>query len=280
MVAGRNVRYLGVDGSVWHLHGYRMGKEGVYLTSLAGFYHPVRVPMVQTPAYMRGAKPGPSKTDPSIIDMKIFTSARTEEEWEDVESAWWSAWSDDEDGVLVATDRRGNERDQAVRLQKYPSDPFDWEPDTEMEWTMPTVAYSPGWRGPLLTSTWLNSSGSGTGTLNLANPGDLEIWPQIAGWGQEGAVVTVPDGIGDTSVTLPEFDDGEHWLVDPDMTTGVQLDTVTNTQAAARMAGLLFQHPIPPRTVVPVPRAVSVVGGNTATEVKAFMTPLYRRPWG
>ncbi|MGN2634630.1 hypothetical protein ACTD5D_39750 [Nocardia takedensis] len=280
MAAGRNIRYLGVDGSVWHLHGHQMGKEGVYLTSLAGFYHPVRVPMVQTPAYMRGAKPGPAKTDPSVIDMKIFTTARTEPDWEDVESAWWNAWSDDEDGVLVATDRRGNERDQAVRLQKYPSDPFDWEPDTEMEWTMPTVAYSPGWRGPLLTSTWLNSSGTGTGTLNLANPGDLEIWPQYAGWGQEGAVVTLPDGIGDVTVELTEFDDGEHWLVDPDMTTGVQLDTVTNTQAAARMAGLLFQHPIPPRTVVPVPRTVRVVGGNTATEVKAFMTPLYRRPWG
>lgn len=280
MPAGRNIRYIGVDGSVWHLHGELMGDEGVYLTSLAGFYHPVRVSMVQTPAYMRGAKPGPSKTDPSVIDMKIFTSARTEEEWEDVESAWWNAWSDDEDGVLVATDRRGSVRDQAVRLQKYPSDPFDWEPDTEMEWTMPTVAYSPGWRGPLLTSEWRNTSGSGSGTLNLANPGDLEIWPQIAGWGQEGVTVTVPDGIGDVTVTLPEFDDGEHWLVDPDMTTGVQLDTVTNTQAAARMAGLLFQNPIPPRTVVPVPRTVSATGANTDTEVKAFMTPLFRRPWG
>ena len=280
MVAGRNIRYHGVDDSVWHLHGHLMGEEGFYLTSLAGFYHPVRVPLSQTPAYMRGAIPGPSKTDPSIIDMKVFSSATTEEEWEEIESAWWNAWSDEADGLLVAADRNGNERTQPVRLQTYPSDPFDWEPECEMEWTMPTVAYSPGWRGPLLTSNWVNTSGSGSGTINLANPGDLEIWPQFAGWGQAGARVTLPDGIGTDTRELPEFADGEHWLVDPDMTTGLQLDTVPNTQAAARMAGLLFQHPIPARTTVPVARAVSVTGGDTDTEVAAYMTPLYRRPWG
>ncbi|WP_410877354.1 hypothetical protein [Nocardia sp. A7] len=280
MVAGRNIRYIGVDDSVWPLHGHLMGEKGVYLTSLAGFYHPVRVPMTQTPAYMRGAIPGPSKTDPSIIDMKIFTSATTEAEWEQIESEWWNAWSDEADGLLVAADRNGNERSQPVRLQTYPADPFDWEPECEMEWTMPTVAYSPGWRGPLLTSNWTNTSGSGSGTINLANPGDLEIWPQFAGWGQAGARVTLPDGIGTDTRQLPEFADGEHWLVDPDMTTGVQLDTVTNTQAAARMAGLLFQNTIPARTTVPVSRAVSVTGGDTDTAVTAYMTPLYRRPWG
>ncbi|WP_280305354.1 hypothetical protein [Nocardia neocaledoniensis] len=280
MTAGRNIRYIGVDDSVWHLHGDQMGEEGVYLTSLAGFYHPVRVPMVQTPAYMRGAKPGPSKTDPSVIDMKMFTSASTEEDWETVESNWWNAWSDDVDGTLVAADRNGQERTQPVRLQRYPSEPFDWEPDTEMEWVLPIVAYSPGWRGPMLTSTWTNTSGSGSGVLNLANPGDIEIWAQFAGWGQDGARVTLPDGIGDVTVPMPEFADGEHWLVDPDLTTGVQVDTVTNTQAAARMAGMLFQHPIPGGTVVPVPRTVSVTGGDTTTQVTAYMTPLHRRPWG
>lgn len=280
MAAGRNIRYHGVDESVWHLHGDQMGEEGVYLTSLAGFYHPVRIPMTQTPAYMRGAIPGPSKTDPSVIDMKLFTSANSEEEWEEVESAWWDAWSDEADGTLVATSRTGQERTQPVRLQRYPDTPFDWEPETEMEWVLPVVAYSPGWRGPLLTSTWTNTSGSGSGTLNLANPGDIEIWPQYAGWGQAGVVVTLPDGVDDATVTLPEFADGEHWLVDPDLSAGLQLDTVTATQAAARLAGQLFQYPIPPRTLTPVPRTVSATGANTATQVTAYMVPLHRRPWG
>ncbi|CAM3038479.1 hypothetical protein [Skermania piniformis] len=280
MAVGRSITYVGVDGARWHLHGVDMGAEGVYLTSLAGFYFPVSVPLSQQPAYMRGAKPGPSKIDPSVIDMKLFTSAETEEEWEDVESAWWRSWSTEEDGTLIATDRRGRRRTQPVRLQKWPSEPFDFEPETEMEWTLPTIAYSPGWRGPQLVSRWQNSSGSGSGVLRLANPGDIEIWPQIAGWGQAGVRVTVPDGIGGTTVRLTEFADGEHWLVDPDMTGGVNLDTVTNTQAAARMAGLLFQYPIPPHTVTPVDCPVSATGADTDTEVAVYMTPLHMRPWG
>ena len=91
VTAGRTIRYLGVDGSEWDLHGENMGAQGVYLTSLRGFYHPVRLPMKQTPAYMRGAKPGPSKTDPSVFDIKVFTTAESDEEWEDVEEAWWAA---------------------------------------------------------------------------------------------------------------------------------------------------------------------------------------------
>ncbi|MGI5222167.1 hypothetical protein [Nocardia sp. CA-290969] len=277
----REIRYIGVDGSVWHLHGgEHMGAEGVYLTSLAGFYHPVRVPLSQTPAYMRGAIPGPSKTDPSIIDMRIFTSARDDAEWEDVESAWWNAWSDEEDGLLIAGDRRGGTREQPIRLQRYPAEPFDFEPETEMEWVLPTIAYSPGWRGQMLTSEWKNTDGTGIGTLNLANPGDIEIWAQFSGWGQTGVRVTLPDGIAGDTRQLPEFTDGDHWLVDPDMTTGVNIDTVTETQAAALMAGMLFRHPIPPRTTEPVSVPVSATGGNTATEVKVFMTPLFKRPWG
>jgi hypothetical protein len=281
-VVAREIKYIGVDGSVWHLHGgEHMGAEGVYLTSLAGFYHPVRVTNSQTPAYMRGGIPGPSKTDPSVIDLRMFTSAETPEDWEDVESAWWRAWSDEEDGLLVAGDRRGNTREQPIRLQKYPSEPFDWEPETEMEWVLPTISYSPGWRGAELTSTWKNTGGTGTGTLNFANPGDIDIWPQITGWGQTGVRITVPDGIAGEERTLPEFADGDHWMVDPDMTTGVNIDTVTSTQAAALMAGMLFRNPIPAHTVDPVSLPVTATGAHTTdTEVKVFMRPIHMRPWG
>ncbi|WP_280371177.1 hypothetical protein [Nocardia wallacei] len=280
VVMARQITYIGVDGSVWHLHGDLMGAEGVYLTSLSGFYFPVRVPLSQTPAYMRGAIPGPSKTDPSVIDMKLFTSAQTDDEWEDVESAWWAAWSDEEDGLLIAGDRRGNTREQPIRLQRYPSEPFDWEPETEMDWTLPTIAYSPGWRGPTLTSTWKNTDGTGSGTLKYVNPGDIEIWAQVAGWGQDGVRITVPDGIDGATRQLPEFVDGHHWIVDPDMTTGIQIDTVTDSQEAALMAGMLFRHPIPARTKTPVTLPVTATGANTDTEVKVYMTPLFQRPWG
>ena len=282
MVTARPVGYHGVDGSVWPLHGrYQgmdMGSKGVYLTSLYGFYHPVRVPLSQTPAYMRGAKPGPSKTDPSLIDAKIFTTADSEEEWEDVESAWWEAWSDDEDGLMVVGSRSGTFREQPVRLLKYPTEPFDFEPGDVFDWTMNLIAYSPGWRGPMLTSTWTQADPH----MRFANPGDLEIWPQIAGWGRAGETInTLPDGIDGATVPFADVDfaDGEHWLVDTDQLQ-LPIETVTETQAAARLAGLRFKNPIPKRTITPVEVPISISGATSETEITAYMQPLYKRPWG
>jgi hypothetical protein len=278
----RSLIYEGVDGSRWHLHGrdgsHEMGDEGVYLTSLNGFYHPVRVPLSQTPAYMRGAKPGPSKTDPSRIDAKVFTSADTAEEWEDIESAWWEAWDDEADGLLIAGSRKGTYREQPVRLLSYPTEPFDYEPDDVFEWTMNLIAYSPGWRGQTLTSTWTQADPH----MRFANPGDLEIWPQIAGWGHDGEqLVALPDGIAGDTINLSDVEivEGEHWLIDTDQLQ-LPAETVTDTQLAARFAGMRFKHPIPKRTTVPVEVPVTITGATAETEIKAYMTPLYKRPWG
>ena len=278
----RSLIYEGVDGSRWHLHGrdgsHEMGDEGVFLTSLNGFYHPVRVPLSQTPAYMRGAKPGPSKTDPSRIDAKVFTSADTAEEWEDIESAWWEAWDDEADGLLISGSRKGTYREQPVRLLSYPTEPFDFEPDDVFEWTMNLIAYSPGWRGQILTSTWTQANPH----MFFANPGDLEIWPQIAGWGHAGEqLAALPDGIAGDTVNLSDVDlvDGEHWLIDTDQLQ-LPAETVTDTQLAARFAGMRFRNPIPKRTTVPVEVPVTVTGATGATEIKAYMTPLFKRPWG
>lgn len=283
-VETRTIIYHGIDGSTWHLHGPDMGAEGVYLASLAGFYFPLRVPLSQKPAYMRGAKPGPSKTDPSKIGLKVTTTAESQEDWEPVESAWWRAWSDEEDGTLEVISHTGETRKQPVRVETWPTEPFDWEPVDVMDWTLPIIAYSPGWRGELIELVWENTGGAAeaTGTFAFSNPGDIEVWPQFAGWGHDGEAVTLPDGLSDNTVRLPAdggLADGEHWLVDTDQTQ-MTAESVTNTQIAARMAGLKFQHPIPARTLTPVNVDVSVTGGSAATEVKAYIQPLYQRPWG
>ncbi|HEY9314641.1 hypothetical protein [Williamsia sp.] len=280
MSAGRLVIWRGVDGSVWHLHGPRMGEEGVFLTSFAGLYHPVRVPLDERPAYMAGARPGIPKTDPRVIDMKIFTSAETEEGWEEVEERWWDSWSDEQDGTLEVYNHRGQMRDIDLRLQKYPSEPFDFEPEEVFDWTMPTIAYGAWFRGPIMTSKWTNTDGTGEGVLRMANPGDVEIWPQFAGRNLElGEIYTVPDGIAGDSLPLPDFSPEEgDWLVDTDQFQ-IQLEDMGNSQAIARMAAMKFQHAIPAKTKVPVEVPVSVEGGTTAAEVKAYMRPLYRRPF-
>lgn len=280
MTAGREVIYEGIDGRRWHLHGRSMGDEGVYLTSMAGIYHPVRVPLDTRPAYMAGARPGLPKTDPRVMDLKIFTTAESAEEWEEIENDWWDSWSDEEDGLLIVESRRGTYRDIPLRLQRYPSEPFDFEPDDVFDWTLPTIAYQPWWRGPELTSEWDNSNGTGTGTLRLANPGDVEIWPQymLENIASAAAKYTLPDGVDGDTVQVVGFDPAEgDVLVDTDQLR-LQLESAADTQIPARMAALRFRKPLPPRTRRTTVN-VSVTGGTTAAHVKAYMRPYYKRPW-
>ncbi|AWY06519.1 minor tail protein [Gordonia phage Trine] len=285
MSRGRNVRYISPKGNVWHLHGDQMGEEGVYLTSLSGIYHPERVPTVLTPAYKRGAIPGPPKTNASRVGLKIFTSAENSAEWERVESRWWSDWSDEEDGILqVESLSDGSYRWQPIRIESYPSDPFDYEPEEDMAWTMSCISYDPGWRGRLITSS---ATGTGAKTIKLANPGDVELWPHFAGEPKSG--IKLPDGLGATlgataaqdksMVPLPDDMDPSEgdWLVITDQLE-VPIENTANTQVVARMAGMLFQHPVPPGTWPPV--EVPIRLGDSDTTVRAYMQTVYQRPWG
>lgn len=280
MSAGRQVIYVGVDGRRWHLHGPRMGDEGVYLTSMAGIYHPVRVALDTRPAYMQGARPGLPKTDPRVMDLKLFTSADSEAEWEAIENRWWDSWSDEADGLLMVESRQrpGTFRDIPLRLQRYPAEPFDYEPEDVFDWTLPTIAYMPWWRGPELTSKWENTDGTGEGTINLANPGDVEIWPQFMVENvANGETYTLPDGLDGDSVDVQLDEADGDVLIDTDQLR-MQLESHADTQVAARMAAMKFRHPIPPRTRR-TSVEVSVTGGTTAATVKAYMRPYYKRAW-
>lgn len=276
MTRGRNITYISPDGNVWHLHGERMGAEGIYLTSFTGIYHPQRVPVVLTPAYKRGAIPGTPKTDASRIGMKIFTTADTPDEWERVESRWWSDWSDERDGVLVVESlSTGRTRYQPIRLESYPSDPFDFEPEDTMDWTMPCISYDPGWRGQLLKST---ATGTGMTTIKLANPGDIEAWPQFAGDPVPG--LRLPDGIDgelrDIKSSTYDPANGE-WLVNTDQ-LDVTIEDAADSQVVALLAGLLFRNPVPAGTRRAVEVPIDL--GPTETTVRAYLEPLYSRPWG
>lgn len=273
MARGRNVRYISPAGEVWPLHGENMGSKGVYLTSLSGLYHPVMTPISMTPAYKRGAIAGPVKTEVARIGLKIFTTAPDEAEWERVESRWWNAWSETEDGYIeVESASGGSYRRQPIRVDQWPTDPFDFEPETEMDWTMSTISYDPGWRGNLIRSTF---TGTGPGVIKIANPGDIEAWPHFAGEPKNGIIL--PDGLGGDTVPLPDMDPAEgDWLVVTDQLE-VPIENMANTQIAARLAGLLFQHPIPPNTPVV---DVGIKGSTTPTTIRMTLEPLYKRPWG
>lgn len=252
-----------------------MGSKGIYLTSFAGIYHPQRTPVVLTPAYKRGAIPGPPKTDASVIGLKIFTTAETPEEWERVESRWWNSWSDERDGTLVIESlSTGTTRWQPIRLSRYPEDPFDYEPEDTMDWTMPCISYDPGWRGQLLTAS---ATGSGLTTIKMANPGDTEVWPRFSGDPVPG--LRLPDGVGGDLVDIKsaQYDpDNGEWLVVTDQ-LDVTVEDMANSQVVALLAGMMFRNPIPADTAV---TEADIDLGSTNTTVRVQIEPLYKRPWG
>ncbi len=273
--APRRVEMIGVDGSVWHLHGRGMGAEGVVMSAVKGLYHPRRVPRDQRPAFYPGGIPGIPKTDPQVIDLKVFSAGADGIEWERIEARWWDAWSDEADSTLRVWNRPGTaHRDLPVRVQTWPEDDMDAEPDEVWPWAIPLIAYKPGWAGKTLTDHW---SGAGPGTLKMVNPSDLPLWPQIALTNTGVEQWTVPDGIDGEQVKLEKFGASVGDLfVDTDQFT-LQLDSIEESQIAASLLGLRFRNPIPPRTTVPVEVPISVTGG--AGTAKIYMTPRWQRPW-
>lgn len=275
----RRVEWHSIPGApvpVWHLHGTGMGSQGLYMQSVKGFYHPVRVPRVQNPAFFPGAIAGVPKTDPTVTDLKVLSVGVDDDlRWEDVENKWWSSWSDEVDGTLRVYNRRGTGyREQAYRLQSWPDDAMDFEPDEEWPWAMPLIAYKPGWLGQTITSSW---SGSGDGVLEFVNPGDLDIWVQLSLSNTGVEQWTVPTGIDGDTVALEVFDAGVgNLFIDTDPFV-LQLESHTESQIAMSLLGLRFRFPIPANTIEPVEVPISVSGGSGLAQ--AYMTPKWRRPW-
>lgn len=276
----RTVELYGVDGSVWHLHGLGMGVEGVIMSGVKGLYHPLRVPRDQRPAFMDGGVPGIPKTDPTVTDLKVFTSGPTGIAWEAVENAWWKALSDEEDFVLRVWNRAHTSwREQPYRVQTWPDDDMDSEPEEDWPWAIPMIAYKPGWRGPTITSKWPANGvpATGTGTLKFVNPGDLPAWVQISLTNTGVEQWTVPDGIGGDTIPLEVMDESVGDLfVDTDP-FALQLDADEDSQIAASLLGMRFRFPIPPNTMTPVSVPISVSGGPGVA--KAYITPRWKRPW-
>lgn len=273
----RVVEVDGVNGSTWTLHGPGMGP--VIMSGVKGLYHPLRVPRDQKPAFMPGGIPGIPKTDPQVIDLKVFSSGPTGIEWEEIENEWWAAWSDEADSTLRVFNRAGDAyRELDVRVQTWPEDDMDAEPEEEFPWAMPLIAYRPGWRGQTITSRWpLSGTATGSGTLKFVNPGDLDISVQISLTNTGVEKWTVPDGINGDTVTLEQFPASVGDLfVDTDP-FAMQLDSDTESQIAMSLLGLRFRKTIPANTTVPVEVPISVTGGAGAA--KAYMTPMWKRPW-
>lgn len=289
--APRKIELIGVDDSEWVLHGEGTpvlhGVAGIVLASVRGIYHPQRSPISQQPAFYPGAIPGDPKTDPQKIDLKLTSWAPDAIAWEQIEEAWWRAVDDEADATLRVWNRAHTRyRDMPVRVETYPDDAMDFEPDTVWDWDLPMIAYSPGWRGQTIksvagegdeSSPWTEDEpGVWSATITLGNPGDLPAWAEFSLSNTGIEEWKVPDGVSGQSIELEQFPAELGPIVVNSDPFTLQLDSEVESQIAATLLGLRFRFPIPARTA-PTEVSISVTGGPG--EATAYVTPMWKRPW-
>lgn len=295
-----NSATYGNDLVVIDVLGPNKGAQGVcMLQTFTGLYHAPRTPVRQSWAYQEGSTPSDfPRVDERTIDIRLSTQGATQLDWERVDSMLWSVLRFDQDCILRMNSKIGPPRELKIRLDRKPKDTMtlDTAYQNLMVWEITLVACDPWWYSTTLTSSWTNTSGTGTGFVTLQNPADVECWVQwacnqiVSGT----QVWTLPDGValwpagstdsnGDdisgTNVThtLPSLTAGQEFLVDT-YPLNPTLMVRDGSQAWARMKAEAFLYSLAPRTP-PTQVPVKVTGGTTSTMVTAYMTQRFDRPY-
>lgn len=276
--------------------GPNMGGQGITLMSgFSGLMHAPRTAISESWAYQEGATPSDfPRVDPRIVDLRLGTRGDTPELWEKIDSMLWQVLGFKHDAYLRWYSKNGKQwRELKVRLDRKPNDKMTYDPRVTkyMIWDVTLVAYDPWWYSSTLTSTWINSDGSGQGTVILENPADQECWVQWSG----GRLVnnetwTLPDALGVypdrhskagqlVTHTLPTLG-AQHggFLVDSHP-LAEQLMVLDDSQKWAEMHAEAFLFSLAPHTP-PTEVPVKLVGGTAQSYVTAYMTQRWDRPWG
>jgi len=286
---GADVIWLDISGAD------ACGSQGIsLLAGYTGLMHTPRTPVRESWSYQEGSTPSDfPRVDERLIDLRLATRGTTPAIWQQIEDLLWTVLTFKYDAILRFFDADGiGYRDLKVRLDRKPTDttPLDPLVTKFFIWEVTLVACDPFWRAPIITSTWTNSAGTGTGTLALQNPADQDCWVEFAGptivatetW-------TLPDGIAkypaghalagqNVRHTLPALAPGREFFVQTHPLRET-LEVRDASQQWAKMRSEEFNFalaPFTPVTTVPV----SLVGGNTASSVTAFMTQRWDRPVG
>ena len=290
----------GQDQIVLDILGPEMKNQGVcLLSSFSGLYHAPRTPVRQSWAFQEGSTPSPfPRVEERLIDLRLGTQGYSQFEWESIDKQLWDVLTFTNNAILRIYSAISPPRELQVRLDRKPKDlmTYDTASQNLMVWEVTLVATDPWYYSTTITSSWTNTSGTGSGYITISNPGDVEAWPQWA----SGALATtqtwtLPDGIaiwpaGSVDVngnsiagqnvthTLPALSAGQEFLVDT-FPLAPTLQVMSGAQAWAQMQGEAFQYSIPPNTP-PTQVPISVANGTTTSTVTCYVTLRHDRPWG
>ncbi len=297
-----NIRVVGTNGAVLHVHGEDAGAEGFYLgkDQVKGIFDAPIKTVERSPARMDGGQL--RKVKQEIREFSLgFHVMDPDGDYIDAASAlseaFVSAPDEYDDTFLPPRIEWETDRSGTRWLEFFLSEGEEFEPDVDPigqnygNLIAHCKAYMPFWQSPPDISTWKKTgSGSGSGTVTVWNPTPLPCYQQ---WVVTAGAWTLPDvswrgaptkrapgGAYPTrSLALPPDLGGGRVNLDP---ANLFLRDSSDTNAIARMPvpGQFFLHVIPPwtpPTQLPVSVTNAPSGGAT---VSLIMPRRWRKPWG
>lgn len=306
-----HVVYIDPNSNMFHLNGPLAGAEGVRLgQQLQGEQHLPFEQVLTESAYQFGATIERTNYTKRLINMRVTIGGSnfTQYQYQMCDNRWWEGQDETRDGWLGVFTRFTGWRWIPVRPFKTVDTAQKQDPvafgNNFATWDVNWVSQRPYYTKPARYKTWQasqsgapNASGLYTGSMTLANAGDLPTWVQyiINGAGtayvQDNNSTTIPplpplyaaDGPGlcDTTpeartlttsvdpVDNPFYD----WLAASEILNFFLTNLTSQTEPWWQRGYVRFIYSVPPQTAV----TFSVAHTNPNATITAVLPQLYKR---
>ncbi|MET8774020.1 phage tail protein [Nocardia sp. NPDC004654] len=280
-----------VNGRVWHLSGVNAGREGVRLSTQAGFMFAPTQLLVSEGARQDGATFLRSVRSKKEWDFLVVVAgvgkhaaAHPVRDFHAVHDAWFRGWSTDKPVTVGYFTRHQGWRFQHAQLDAAPEAIGDVDParNAFAVYKMSAVAMDPLERHFDETSIWTNSTGFGEGVVRARNAADQPAWPRYT-----------MNGPGRWSILDPVDGDVTRMVQTPTLAanTTLRIDTHPRRRTAriytagdsagvnvwGQLAGRRWLAELPPWSTTDI--RVKVDGGNTQSSLVVAVTPRSSRPF-
>ncbi|QDF15391.1 minor tail protein [Gordonia phage Mollymur] len=278
------VIYYGIDGSVWHLSGFGMGREGARLgVEPDRFYMPDMELLWLEGARQDGAKYQDTVLSKREIDIEVQITGKTPAEFRERNDRWWRAWSTRIPGTLAVWTATAGWRWIRVRLAGNVDTKWGKDPALikACDYDMTMAADDPLWRSFKSKAHWQNTAGTGSGILQFKNWADHVAHPEYVMPGP--GIYSIQDGPNGDLIELPRIEYGQTLRLDThplrlilrmyDHTTGMDGRSFWRKMKQARR----FRNPIEGWSTADI--RVGVAGGGTESQIYGVLTPRHLRPF-
>lgn len=280
------IEIIGVDGSEWTVSGPGAGQEGVELDlEPQGLIDEAPIKGIwQQSAFQHGATYLGHSIEP--IDMVLpFSIVGDGDDWEYIESRFHAAWSEDKLTLIRVTTGDRRRTLSVVKFEHIKTTTESGRDPHLLQWSDITITARAGWpfwEGDTIVSEATTTASSTDLTLTIANPTDTWMWPK---WAMTApGKWRIPDGdwgegdMPNRAVWTPTLRSGQELTIDTNPLNEPYV-AADGSNIAGRFNGVLFLHPIPPRTP-PTDLTVRVEGASGTSAVQCRQVHYWKRPWG